>query len=100
MKPDAPTTFVYRSHMYKVTTPAGGSLLVPVEVRDIELSGEHAAVAHAAWRELWKNEKDKWGNETKKVSATARVLKKLCDMQGVDVVKEAFTAGITFEKEF
>ena len=95
MKPEAPKSFVRTSHLYKVTTQAGGSLLVPVEVRDIELSGEHAA-----WRELWKNEKDKWGNETKKVSATARVLRKLCDMQGVDFVKEAFTAGITFEKEF
>jgi hypothetical protein len=86
--------------VYEITTAVGGNIRVVVETRDIELFGERQAVAHAAWRKLFDNERDEWGNLTKRQSPTQRMLKKLCADLGVDAVKRRFTENIEFTKEY
>lgn len=85
--------------IYFVTTKVGGSLRVVVDHKDIEANGERIAVAHKAWCVLWQNEKDRFGNETKRTTPTARMLRKLCDKEGVKVIKDQFTAAITYERD-
>lgn len=64
---------------------------------DLLTMGESSAVAHATWRLLLDNEKDKWGYDTGRPSSTARVLRKLCDRHGVDKVKAEFTSKLVFQ---
>ena len=69
-----------------------------VDYKDIDILGEQQAVGHAAWIELWENEKDEDGVRTDRPSHTARVLRKLCQSVGTDDVKKKFISSIVFQK--
>jgi len=58
------------------------------------------AVGHQAWLDMWANETDQWGYPTDTPSATARVLRKLCDSVpgGATQVKQKFVETITFKQ--
>jgi hypothetical protein len=86
-------------HLYEVTTPIGGSLRIIVTDSDLKYNApERTAVAHAAWCKLWENERDEWGRDTKRQSATHRMLRKLCDEIGAGVAKARFTAAILYKE--
>ena len=98
MTQKAITDLCHQYGIYEITSAFGGSLRVTVDAIDIANLGERKAVAYAAWSELWRNERDQFGNETKRQSGTARMLRAMCDKQGMNVVKSAFTRGIEFSK--
>jgi hypothetical protein len=72
----------------------GGSMDVHVDPRDIKDWGEREAVAHAAWRELFRE--PRFGE---KKNSSRIMLKKICDSMGVETAKKRFTEVITFEKQ-
>jgi hypothetical protein len=86
---------------YHVSSPAGGSIHVYVDDRDIKDCGERDAVAHAAWRKLFDSNKDAMGREMrgKDRNNAPTMLTKLIDKLGVDRVKKHFTLAIEYHRE-
>ena len=71
---------------------------VSVTQSDITFApSEHHAVAHAAWCKLLDNEKDQWGNDLGRPSATARVIRAQCKKLGVEKVKSMFVEKLVIE---
>lgn len=74
----------------------------PIEVfvypHDIQYIGEKLAVGHAVWLKMWENERDQWGMPTDRASPTARVLRRLCEQIGTEIVKRKFVDSITFKE--
>lgn len=87
----------FRKVHYRVTAMFGGGLEVWVDPRDLK-DGERQGVGHAAWCELWRNERDKWGNETKRPTPVKVMLQKLVNKMGVDAVKRQFVNAIQYER--
>lgn len=74
--------------------------IVHVDIKDIDILGERVAVTHAAWIAMFANETDEWGLEIQPVRQvpTARILRKLCDLEGTEKVKNMFVSTVVFER--
>lgn len=88
--------FSYRR--FKATTPQGGSIEFSVESRFLEkLEGEafRQEVAHEAWRKMFETHDSKGrrleGNQ-------AQMLRQICQKNGVEETKAAFTRYLVFEE--
>jgi hypothetical protein len=73
-------------------------MFVYVTPYDISKLGEQEAVGEAAWLALLDNERDGFGQDTGRASPTARVLRKLCVIEGEEKIKNQFVQSIVFEK--
>lgn len=91
--------------MYRVRGGLGdwNHTTLVIDEKDFSLShlSEREVVAHALWCKLMENERTTWGIQSDKPSATARVLRKLCEKAGPDgvtKVKRHLTMCIVFER--